>query len=55
MENEIWVRGQNVMRGYWNDPAATATALTPEGWFKTGDLARVDEEGFTGSWAARRT
>jgi fatty-acyl-CoA synthase len=40
------VRGPNVMRGYWNDPVATAAALTPEGWFKTGDLARMDEAGY---------
>ncbi len=46
VEGEIWVRGPNVMRGYWNDPAATAAALTPEGWFRTGDLARVDDEGY---------
>jgi fatty-acyl-CoA synthase len=45
VEGEIWVRGPNVMRGYWNDPAATAAALTAEGWFRTGDLARVDDEG----------
>ena len=44
-DNEVWVRGPNVMRGYWNDPAATAAALTPDGWFKTGDLARIDEDG----------
>ena len=46
VEGEVWVRGPNVMRAYWNDPAATAAALTPDGWFRTGDLARVDEEGF---------
>jgi fatty-acyl-CoA synthase len=46
VDGEIWVRGPNVMRGYWNDPAATAAALTPDGWFKTGDLARVDDEGY---------
>jgi fatty-acyl-CoA synthase len=46
VENEVWVRGPNVMRGYWNDPEGTAAALTPDGWFKTGDLARIDEEGF---------
>ncbi len=46
VENEVWVRGPNVMRGYWNDPDATAAALTPEDWFKTGDLARVDGEGY---------
>ena len=43
---EIWVRGPNVMRGYWNEPAATAAALTADGWFRTADLARVDDEGY---------
>ena len=46
VEGEVWVRGPNVMRGYWNDPVATAAALTPDGWFKTGDLARVDDSGY---------
>jgi fatty-acyl-CoA synthase len=46
VDGEVWVRGPNVMRGYWNDPAATAAALTPDGWFRTGDLAHVDDEGF---------
>ncbi len=46
VESEVWVRGPNVMRGYWNDAKATAAALTEDGWFKTGDLARVDDEGF---------
>jgi fatty-acyl-CoA synthase len=46
VDGEIWVRGPNVMRGYWNDAAATAAALTGDGWFKTGDLARVDDEGY---------
>ncbi len=42
---EIWVRGPNVFVGYWNDPEATARALTPDGWLRTGDLAVVDEDG----------
>ncbi|MEK6245555.1 MAG: AMP-binding protein [Pseudomonadota bacterium] len=46
VNSEVWVRGPSVMRGYWNDPEGTAAALTPDGWFKTGDLARVDEEGY---------
>jgi fatty-acyl-CoA synthase len=46
VDGEVWVRGPNVMRGYWNDPAGTAAALTPDGWFRTGDLARIDEEGY---------
>jgi long-chain acyl-CoA synthetase len=43
---EIWVRGPNVFLGYWNDPEATATALTPEGWLRTGDIAVVDDDGY---------
>jgi len=44
--SEICVRGPNVMRRYWNDPVATSGVLDAEGWFHSGDLARVDEEGF---------
>jgi fatty-acyl-CoA synthase len=43
---EICVRGPNVMRRYWNDAAATAQVLDAEGWFHTGDLARVDDDGY---------
>ena len=43
---EIWVRGPNVFSGYWNDPAATATALTADGWLRTGDIGVVDDDGF---------
>jgi fatty-acyl-CoA synthase len=46
VESEVQVRGPNVMRRYWNSPEATAAAFTPDGWFKTGDLARWDDEGF---------
>jgi long-chain acyl-CoA synthetase len=42
---EIAIRGHNVMKGYWNKPEATAEAI-PDGWFRTGDLARVDEDGY---------
>jgi long-chain acyl-CoA synthetase len=41
---EIWVRGANVFAGYWDDPAATARALTPDGWLRTGDIAVVDDD-----------
>jgi long-chain acyl-CoA synthetase len=43
---EIWVRGPNVFAGYWGDDEATAAALTPEGWLRTGDMAVVDDHGF---------
>jgi len=46
VQGEICVRGPNVMRRYWNDPVATASVLDAEGWFHSGDLARVDEDGF---------
>ncbi|KAF9451706.1 acetyl-CoA synthetase-like protein [Macrolepiota fuliginosa MF-IS2] len=43
---EVWLRGPNVMKGYWHDEAATDKVLTQDGWLKTGDLGFVDEEGF---------
>jgi long-chain acyl-CoA synthetase len=43
---EIAIRGHNVMKGYWNNPEATATAIDAEGWFRTGDLGRVDDDGY---------
>ncbi|MFB7243946.1 long-chain-fatty-acid--CoA ligase [Streptomyces populi] len=42
---EIAIRGENIMTGYWNRPDATAEAIR-DGWFHSGDLARVDEDGF---------
>ncbi|GGY60311.1 class I adenylate-forming enzyme family protein [Streptomyces omiyaensis] len=42
---ELWLRGQSLFRGYWRDEAATRAAFAPGGWFRTGDLARVDGEG----------
>jgi long-chain acyl-CoA synthetase len=42
---ELWVRGPNVMKGYYRDPEATAEAITVDGWLKTGDLARQDPDG----------
>ena len=43
---EIQVKGPNVMKGYWNLPDATAAAITPEGWFATGDMGKKDEDGY---------
>ena len=43
---EIWVRGPNVFHGYWKQPAATAAALTDDGWLRTGDIAVVDDDGW---------
>ena len=43
---EVWVQGPNVFLGYWDDPEATATALTPDRWLRTGDVAIVDDDGF---------
>ena len=43
---EIAIRGHNVMKGYWDNAEATAAAIDGDGWFRSGDLARVDEDGF---------
>ncbi|OCB89617.1 long-chain-fatty-acid-CoA ligase [Sanghuangporus baumii] len=43
---ELWIKGANVMRGYWGDKEATRKAITRDGWFKSGDSAYIDEEGF---------
>ena len=51
---ELQLRSGATMVGYWNDPAATAAALDPEGWLRTGDLATVDTTGCV-TLAGRRT
>lgn len=43
---EIWLNGPNVTPGYWNRPDETAQAFTSDGWFRTGDIARRDDDGF---------
>jgi long-chain acyl-CoA synthetase len=42
---ELWVQGPNVMKGYYRDPAGTASVIRPGGWLATGDLARRDRDG----------
>jgi long-chain acyl-CoA synthetase len=42
---EIAIRGHNVMKGYWRNPDATREAIGADGWFRSGDLARVDDDG----------
>jgi len=43
---ELWIRGPQVMQGYWQRPEATAEAINAEGWFATGDIAVIQPDGY---------
>ena len=45
-DGELCMRGESVMMGYYKDPEGTAEVIDKDGWFHTGDLARVDEDGY---------
>lgn len=45
-EGEVVVRSGQIMKGYWKQPEATAAAMVPGGWFRSGDMGRKDEDGF---------
>ncbi|NWG18977.1 MAG: long-chain fatty acid--CoA ligase [Chloroflexi bacterium] len=45
-EGELLVRGPMVMQGYWNRPDETAVTITPDGWLRTGDICKVDSDGY---------
>jgi acyl-CoA synthetase (AMP-forming)/AMP-acid ligase II len=45
-QGELWFRSPQLMKGYHNKPEATAEAVTGEGWFRTGDIGRVDDGGY---------
>lgn len=45
-DGEVWCRGETVMMGYYKDPDATRSAITADGWLRTGDIGNIDERGY---------
>ncbi|WP_400083450.1 AMP-binding protein [Yoonia sp. R78084] len=45
-EGELLIKGPQVMQGYLNNPQATEQTITPDGWLRTGDIAKIDEDGY---------
>ncbi len=45
-DGEVLIKGPHVFTGYWNNPAATAEAISPDGWFRSGDIGMLDDRGF---------
>ena len=46
VDGELWLKGDNIFSGYYKDPENTKAAFSEDGWFRTGDLVRMDEEGY---------
>jgi long-chain acyl-CoA synthetase len=44
-DGEVQFRGPTLFKGYWHDPATTAAAFTDDGWYRTGDIGRLDDDG----------
>ena len=45
-DGEVMLKGDHIFSGYWNNPTATAEAIEPDGWFHSGDIGEIDDQGF---------